>query len=156
MPQPARNICHRFIAIRTGAFRHQRRAPRKRINPFTSDNRNISAGYIIDRVSQEAAQARIDAVVATKRRGVTTRTLHQASAPGRINCGLWRHSHAVTYLLIAYQVVHREAKRELRAESTMPASGSRLTFEFRKGFPADRTHASLAHANRNFHRSQAC
>jgi hypothetical protein len=34
-------------------------------------------------------------------------------------------------------------------------SGSRLTFESRKGFPADWMHASLAHANRNFHHSQA-
>jgi len=35
------------------------------------------------------------------------------------------------------------------------ASGSRLTFESRRGFPAGWTHASLAHANRNFHHSQA-
>ncbi len=35
-------------------------------------------------------------------------------------------------------------------------SGSRLTFESLRGFPADSMHASLAHANRNFHHSQAC
>jgi hypothetical protein len=40
--------------------------------------------------------------------------------------------------------------------ATVVASGLRLTFEFRKGFPADWMHASLAHANWNFHRSQAC
>ena len=36
------------------------------------------------------------------------------------------------------------------------ASGLRLTFESRKGLPTDGMHASLAHANWNFHRSQAC
>ena len=35
-------------------------------------------------------------------------------------------------------------------------SGLRLTFESQRGFPADSMHASLAHANRNFHYSQAC
>ena len=35
------------------------------------------------------------------------------------------------------------------------ASGLRLTFESRRGFPGDWMHASLAHANRNFHHSQA-
>ena len=35
------------------------------------------------------------------------------------------------------------------------ASGSNLTFESHKGFPLDSTRASLAHANRNFHHSQA-
>jgi hypothetical protein len=34
-------------------------------------------------------------------------------------------------------------------------SGSNLTFESRMGFPADSTRASLAHANRDFHHSQA-
>ena len=34
-------------------------------------------------------------------------------------------------------------------------SGLRLTFESRRGFPGDWMHASLAHANRNFHHSQA-
>jgi multidrug efflux system membrane fusion protein len=33
-------------------------------------------------------------------------------------------------------------------------SGSRLTFESGRGFPADWMHASLAYANRNFHHSQ--
>ena len=36
------------------------------------------------------------------------------------------------------------------------ASGSNLTFESWKGFPSGSLHASLAHANRNFHYSQAC
>src|SRR4051812_29292236 len=36
------------------------------------------------------------------------------------------------------------------------ASGSNLTFESWKGFPSGSLHASLAHANRNFHFSQAC
>ena len=35
------------------------------------------------------------------------------------------------------------------------ASGSNLTFESEEGFPADSSRASLAHANRNFHHSQA-
>jgi rubrerythrin len=35
-------------------------------------------------------------------------------------------------------------------------SGSNLTFESWKGFPSGSLHASLAHANRNFHYSQAC
>ena len=35
-------------------------------------------------------------------------------------------------------------------------SGLRLTFESRRGFPADWPHASLTHAYRNFHHSQAC
>ncbi|WP_081435040.1 hypothetical protein [Nitrobacter hamburgensis] len=35
------------------------------------------------------------------------------------------------------------------------SSGSRLTFESRRGFPSDWMHASLAHANRDFHHSQA-
>ena len=35
-------------------------------------------------------------------------------------------------------------------------SGSNLTFESWKGFPSGSLHASLAHANRNFHFSQAC
>ena len=34
-------------------------------------------------------------------------------------------------------------------------SGSNLTFESRKGFPPDSTHASLAHVNWNFHYSHA-
>ena len=34
-------------------------------------------------------------------------------------------------------------------------SGSNLTFESWKGFPSGSLHASLAHANRNFHYSQA-
>ena len=34
-------------------------------------------------------------------------------------------------------------------------SGSNLTFESEEGFPADSSRASLAHANRNFHHSQA-
>ena len=37
-----------------------------------------------------------------------------------------------------------------------PAIGSNLTFESWKGFPSGSLHASLAHANRNFHYSQAC
>ena len=36
------------------------------------------------------------------------------------------------------------------------SSGSNLTFESWKGFPSGSLHASLAHANRNFHYSQAC
>ena len=36
------------------------------------------------------------------------------------------------------------------------SSGLRLTFESQRRFPADSMHASLAHANRNFHHSQAC
>ena len=40
---------------------------------------------------------------------------------------------------------------------TLPlSSGSNLTFESWKGFPSGSLHASLAHANRNFHYSQAC
>jgi len=35
------------------------------------------------------------------------------------------------------------------------ASGSNLTFESEEGFPADSSRASLAHANWNFHHSQA-
>ena len=35
------------------------------------------------------------------------------------------------------------------------ASGSNLTFESEEGFPADSSRASLAHANRNLHHSQA-
>jgi len=34
-----------------------------------------------------------------------------------------------------------------------PPSGLRLTFESRRGFPGEWMHASLAHANRNFHHS---
>jgi hypothetical protein len=45
---------------------------------------------------------------------------------------------------------------DVRRAGTKIASGLRLTFESRNGFPADWTHASLAHANWNFHRSQAC
>ena len=40
------------------------------------------------------------------------------------------------------------------SQATTPTSGLRLTFESRRGFPADSMHASLAHANRNFHHSQ--
>jgi hypothetical protein len=35
------------------------------------------------------------------------------------------------------------------------ASGSNLTFESEAGFPPDWSHASLAHANRYLHHSQA-
>jgi hypothetical protein len=35
------------------------------------------------------------------------------------------------------------------------ASGSNLTFESPRGFPADSIRASLTHANRNFHHSKA-
>ena len=41
------------------------------------------------------------------------------------------------------------------ARTRLQASGSNLTFESRRGFPADSIRASLAHANRNFHHSQA-
>ena len=40
--------------------------------------------------------------------------------------------------------------------TALTASGSNLTFESWKGFPSGSLHASLAHANRNFHFSQAC
>jgi hypothetical protein len=39
------------------------------------------------------------------------------------------------------------------AKRADPASGLRLTFESRRGFPGEWMHASLAHANRNFHHS---
>ena len=39
--------------------------------------------------------------------------------------------------------------------SRWATSGSRLTFESGRGFPSYWMHASLAHANRNFHYSQA-
>jgi hypothetical protein len=39
--------------------------------------------------------------------------------------------------------------------ATPPASGSNLTFESEAGFPPDWSHASLAHANRYLHHSQA-
>ena len=42
-----------------------------------------------------------------------------------------------------------------RIVPSIDASGSNLTFESHKGFPLDSTRASLAHANRNFHHSQA-
>ena len=48
------------------------------------------------------------------------------------------------------------APNQLGAEhNRAAASGSRLTFESRRGFPTGWTHASLAYANRNFHHSQA-
>ena len=49
--------------------------------------------------------------------------------------------------------------RRLGAEEvrdSLRPSGSNLTFESWKGFPSGSLHASLAHANRNFHYSQAC
>jgi len=38
---------------------------------------------------------------------------------------------------------------------SVQASGSNLTFESEAGFPPDWSHASLAHANRYLHHSQA-
>ena len=46
-------------------------------------------------------------------------------------------------------------KSEREPFSSHVPSGSNLTFESEEGFPADSSRASLAHANRNFHHSQA-
>ena len=53
------------------------------------------------------------------------------------------------------QVLRQAAEKtgEIVGDGT---SGSNLTFESWKGFPSGSLHASLAHANRNFHCSQAC
>ena len=45
---------------------------------------------------------------------------------------------------------------QIMSASALLASGANLTFKSWKGFPSGSLHASLAHANRNFHYSQAC
>ena len=70
-----------------------------------------------------------------------------------------------TVLAAATRITHRGtllqpawAAGDAGHMATFPAlsSGSNLTFESWKGFPSGSLHASLAHANRNFHYSQAC
>ena len=54
---------------------------------------------------------------------------------------------------LLWSIAGRALERD--ALQAAPASGSNLTFESWKGFPSGSLHASLAHANRNFHFSQA-
>jgi hypothetical protein len=56
---------------------------------------------------------------------------------------------------LATRTVGIDALAHFKLTATEFSSGSRLTFESRRGFQADWTHASLAHANRNLHHSQA-
>ncbi len=68
----------------------------------------------------------------------------------------------------ARRLLEIECRNELRREAELPllsipkdyyfalnTSGANLTFESSEGFPPDSIHASLAHAKRNFHYSQA-
>ena len=88
---------------------------------------------------------------------------HWISALGRSN-SVNTYRLALLILFAAFKNKQRNGEVTLSTAMTgMPrntkvraASGSNLTFESWKGFPSGSLHASLAHANRNFHYSQAC
>ena len=59
-----------------------------------------------------------------------------------------------TIVSAVQSVDHKLAPKYQSLGRSRSSSGSNLTFESRKGFPADLIRASLPHANGNFHHSQ--